>query len=421
MAKTLFQKVWDAHTVRKLPNGQTQLLIGTHLIHEVTSPQAFGMLRDLGLKVRFPHRTFATVDHIVPTNELKEPYSDTLAQEMIDALRRNTKESGVRLFDTTSGLQGIVHMVGPEQGITQPGMTIACGDSHTATHGAFGAEDLAHGRPARGAAADVFADQGLLGARTAAAVFPAVVEEPGVGRIGPILADHLHRLRADLAERRMQLADRLRAERTGLGLRMKARAPQHLVGHPIADAGETFLHQQHGLDRRARAATQEDLDDPDGELRRKDGGRDLLPPRRDARALPELDAAELPRVDEDEFLAAGHRQLEMVVRRRLTIGLAGLEPAGHPEVHADPGLAGKSERHLLRRGEGLQELRARERPGQRLRVDAPADAGLRVEEDLRDLPADARLPASAEIFDFGEFGHAERKMPPATRGASRGA
>jgi len=139
MAKTLFQKVWDAHTVRKLPNGQTQLLIGTHLIHEVTSPQAFGMLRDLGLKVRFPHRTFATVDHIVPTNELKEPYSDTLAQEMIDALRRNTKESGVRLFDTTSGLQGIVHMVGPEQGITQPGMTIACGDSHTATHGAFGA------------------------------------------------------------------------------------------------------------------------------------------------------------------------------------------------------------------------------------------------------------------------------------------
>jgi 3-isopropylmalate/(R)-2-methylmalate dehydratase large subunit len=139
MAKTLFQKVWDAHSVRKLPNGQTQLLIGTHLIHEVTSPQAFGMLRDLGLKVKFPHRTFATVDHIVPTNELTEPYSDSLAQEMIEALRRNTKESGIRLFDTTSGLQGIVHMVGPEQGITQPGMTIACGDSHTATHGAFGA------------------------------------------------------------------------------------------------------------------------------------------------------------------------------------------------------------------------------------------------------------------------------------------
>ena len=139
MAKTLFQKVWEAHTVRKLPNGQTQLFIGTHLIHEVTSPQAFGMLRDLGLKVKYPQRTFATVDHIVPTNELKEPYSDPIAQEMIEALRKNTKDYGIRFFDTTTGTQGIVHMVGPEQGITQPGTTIACGDSHTATHGAFGA------------------------------------------------------------------------------------------------------------------------------------------------------------------------------------------------------------------------------------------------------------------------------------------
>jgi 3-isopropylmalate/(R)-2-methylmalate dehydratase large subunit len=121
--------------VRKLPNGQTQLFIGTHLIHEVTSPQAFGMLRDLGLKVKYPQRTFATVDHIVPTNELKEPYSDPIAQEMIEALRKNTKDYGIRFFDTTTGTQGIVHMVGPEQGITQPGTTIACGDSHTATHG----------------------------------------------------------------------------------------------------------------------------------------------------------------------------------------------------------------------------------------------------------------------------------------------
>jgi len=139
MAKTLFQKVWEAHAVRKLPNGQTQLFIGTHLIHEVTSPQAFGMLRDLGLKVKYPQRTFATVDHIVPTNELKEPYSDPIAQEMIEALRKNTKDFGIRFFDTNTGTQGIVHMVGPEQGITQPGTTIACGDSHTATHGAFGA------------------------------------------------------------------------------------------------------------------------------------------------------------------------------------------------------------------------------------------------------------------------------------------
>jgi 3-isopropylmalate dehydratase, large subunit len=137
--KSLFQKVWEAHSVRKLANGQTQLLIGTHLIHEVTSPQAFGMLRDLGLKVLMPHRTFATVDHIVPTNELVEPYKDPLAQAMMDELRKNCKEFGLTFFDRSTGKQGIVHIVGPEQGITQPGTTIACGDSHTSTHGAFGA------------------------------------------------------------------------------------------------------------------------------------------------------------------------------------------------------------------------------------------------------------------------------------------
>ncbi|HEU5079389.1 MAG TPA: 3-isopropylmalate dehydratase large subunit [Opitutaceae bacterium] len=139
MAKSLFQKVWDAHAVRNLANGQTQLLIGTHLIHEVTSPQAFGMLRDLGLKVLMPHRTFATVDHIVPTDRFDEPYSDPLAQAMIQELRKNCDEFGITFFDRHSGKQGIVHIVGPEQGITQPGTTIACGDSHTSTHGAFGA------------------------------------------------------------------------------------------------------------------------------------------------------------------------------------------------------------------------------------------------------------------------------------------
>jgi 3-isopropylmalate/(R)-2-methylmalate dehydratase large subunit len=139
MAKSLFQKVWDAHSVRKLANGQTQLLIGTHLIHEVTSPQAFGMLRDLGLKVAFPHRTFATVDHIVPTDQFVEPYADPLAQAMMDELRKNCADYGVTFFDRSTGKQGIVHIVGPEQGITQPGTTIACGDSHTSTHGAFGA------------------------------------------------------------------------------------------------------------------------------------------------------------------------------------------------------------------------------------------------------------------------------------------
>jgi len=139
MGKSLFEKVWDAHSVRTLSNGQTQLFIGTHLIHEVTSPQAFGMLRDLGLEVKYPQRTFATVDHIVPTTSLQEPFADSLADAMIKELRNNCKESGITFFDTNTGKQGIVHIVGPEQGITQPGMTIACGDSHTSTHGAFGA------------------------------------------------------------------------------------------------------------------------------------------------------------------------------------------------------------------------------------------------------------------------------------------
>lgn len=139
MGKTLFRKVWDAHTVAMLPNGQTQLFVATHYIHEVTSPQAFGMLRDMKLSVMHPERTFATVDHIVPTTSISEPFPDTIAQSMIFELRKNCKENGIEFFDTHTGHQGIVHIIGPEQGITQPGKTIACGDSHTATHGAFGA------------------------------------------------------------------------------------------------------------------------------------------------------------------------------------------------------------------------------------------------------------------------------------------
>ncbi|MFT6179423.1 MAG: 3-isopropylmalate/(R)-2-methylmalate dehydratase large subunit [Akkermansiaceae bacterium] len=138
MGKTLYQKVWDAHTVGTLSDGRTQLFIGTHLIHEVTSPQAFGMLRDLGVGVKYPARTFATIDHIVPTINQDQP-ADPLAAEMIEAIRKNCDDFGVTYFDLKSGKQGIVHVVGPEQGITQPGSTIACGDSHTATHGAFGA------------------------------------------------------------------------------------------------------------------------------------------------------------------------------------------------------------------------------------------------------------------------------------------
>jgi 3-isopropylmalate/(R)-2-methylmalate dehydratase large subunit len=139
MAETLLDKVWRAHTVRVLPSGQTQLFIGLHLIHEVTTPQAFQMLREAGLKVRFPERTFATIDHIVPTASQARPFGDRLAEEMAVHLVRNCKEFGVPLFDLDSGRQGIVHVIGPELGLTQPGTTIACGDSHTATHGALGA------------------------------------------------------------------------------------------------------------------------------------------------------------------------------------------------------------------------------------------------------------------------------------------
>jgi 3-isopropylmalate/(R)-2-methylmalate dehydratase large subunit len=138
MGKTLLQKVWEAHAVRQLPTGQTQLFIGLHLVHEVTSPQAFDMIRARGWRVAFPHRTFATVDHIVPTTNRQRPFLDTMAEQMMSALERNCRDHGIPLYDLGSNDQGIVHVIGPELGLTQPGMTIACGDSHTSTHGAFG-------------------------------------------------------------------------------------------------------------------------------------------------------------------------------------------------------------------------------------------------------------------------------------------
>lgn len=136
---TLFDKVWDLHTVGTLPSGLTQLFIGLHLIHEVTSPQAFAMLHERSLKVLFPERTVATVDHIVPTENQARPFADRLAEEMIQALENNCQENGITFYNIGSGNQGIVHVIAPELGLTQPGMTIACGDSHTSSHGAFGA------------------------------------------------------------------------------------------------------------------------------------------------------------------------------------------------------------------------------------------------------------------------------------------
>ncbi|MFI5181172.1 MAG: 3-isopropylmalate dehydratase large subunit [Thermoanaerobaculia bacterium] len=139
MAASLYRKIFDLHTVRRLSTGQTQLFIGLHLVHEVTSPQAFDMIRARGGRVPFPGRTVATVDHIVPTDGSARPFRDAMAEEMLQALERNCREFGIRFFELGSDGQGIVHVIGPETGLTQPGMTIACGDSHTSTHGAFGA------------------------------------------------------------------------------------------------------------------------------------------------------------------------------------------------------------------------------------------------------------------------------------------
>ena len=136
---TLYDKVWDLHRVADLPGGSTQLLIGLHLIHEVTSPQAFAALEDKGLTVRCPERTVATVDHIVPTTTQARPFADPLAEEMLSTLERTCDRHGITLHGLGSVRQGIVHVIAPELGLTQPGMTVACGDSHTSTHGAFGA------------------------------------------------------------------------------------------------------------------------------------------------------------------------------------------------------------------------------------------------------------------------------------------
>ncbi len=136
---TLYDKVWNLHRLRELSSGSTHLFIGLHLIHEVTSPQAFAALKEKGLQVLFPDQTVATVDHIVPTTTHQRPLDDSLAEEMLSTLESNCSEYGITLHGLGSNMQGIVHVIAPELGLTQPGMTIACGDSHTSTHGAFGA------------------------------------------------------------------------------------------------------------------------------------------------------------------------------------------------------------------------------------------------------------------------------------------
>ena len=137
--RTLYDKIWQAHVVREEPGQPSLIYIDRHLIHEGTSPQAFAGLKTAGRKVRRPELTFAVMDHSVSTKNRLLPVVDADARGQFEALERNCAESGVHLFDMHSKNQGIVHIIGPELGITQPGQTIVCGDSHTSTHGAFGA------------------------------------------------------------------------------------------------------------------------------------------------------------------------------------------------------------------------------------------------------------------------------------------
>src|SRR5437899_9126159 len=143
--QTLFDRIWSAHVVQELADGVALLYVDLHLIHEVTSPQAFAGLKREGRGVRRPERTLATVDHSIPTGARSVPIADPVSARQVDALDTNARDFGIELFDLTSPGQGIVHVIGPELGATQPGMVIGCGDSHTATHGAFGAFALGIG------------------------------------------------------------------------------------------------------------------------------------------------------------------------------------------------------------------------------------------------------------------------------------
>lgn len=135
---TLYDNIWERHKILTLPSGKDLLFIGLHYVHEVTSPQAFEAVREKGAKLAYPNRTFASMDHVNPTDNLIRPFQDPLAETMAAALEKNVQEFGVRYFSPQSGYQGVMHIIGPELGLTRPGMTIVCGDSHTATHGAVG-------------------------------------------------------------------------------------------------------------------------------------------------------------------------------------------------------------------------------------------------------------------------------------------
>ena len=191
-ARTLFDKVWDAHVVHQFPEGPALLYVDLHLVHEVTSPQAFEGLRQAGRRVRRPALTVATVDHNVPTGDRAAPIADPIAARQLEALAVNAREFGLELFDLRSPQQGIVHVIGPELGLTQPGMVIVCGDSHTATHGAFGALALGIGTSevehVLATQSLVWSKPGTMEARVTGALAPGVTAKDVIlaliGRIG---------------------------------------------------------------------------------------------------------------------------------------------------------------------------------------------------------------------------------------------
>ncbi len=253
--KTLFEKVWDAHVVAHDPGAPAVLYIDAQLIHEVTSPQAFAMLRELGLPVRRPDRTFATMDHAIPTRNVDITLWPSDAATQVRTLRQNCEDFGVTLFDINGDVQGIVHVVGPEMGITQPGMTIVCGDSHTSTHGAFGALAFGIGTSEVG---HVLATQCLLQVKpktfainvegelgfgvTAKDIILAVIAENGAGGG----AGHVFEYRGS-AIRNLSMANRMTVCNMSIegGARAGMIAPDqttfdYIEGRPYAPKGEAW-------------------------------------------------------------------------------------------------------------------------------------------------------------------------------------
>ena len=275
MGQTLFEKVWNRHVVVQDPGAPAVLYVDAHLVHEVTSPQAFAMLRQRGLRVRRPERTFATMDHAIPTRPMRMmdiALWPADAAHQVRTLRENCAEFGVTLFDIESETQGIVHVIGPELGITQPGMTIVCGDSHTSTHGAFGALAFGIGTSEVGY---VLATQCLLQSKpktfavnvegtlapgvTAKDIILAIIRQVGVGGgTGHVFEYRGALIRSLSMEQRMTICN-MSIEG---GARAGMIAPDettfaYLAGRPLAPEGADFdvlvARERVELERRERA------------------------------------------------------------------------------------------------------------------------------------------------------------------------